>query len=53
MKKPKDATHLENDGTPWKNDKGAWFWWRDGWGWCRYVGSVNQAFIQKFKEIGL
>lgn len=26
-KKPDDATHIEQDGTFWKNEKGNWYHW--------------------------
>lgn len=49
--KPMDATHRELDGTFWKNEKGTWAFWRDGWGWCQYVGIVNSNFLKKFMEL--
>lgn len=50
--KPTDATHLEFDGTYWRNLNGSWSYWRVGWGWCSYIGPVNKAFLNKFREIG-
>lgn len=32
---PPDYTHIENDGTPWKEVEGDWFFWREGWGWIQ------------------
>lgn len=49
--KPSDASHIENDGTYWKNEKGVWMWWNKGWGWCHYVGMVNKAFLNKFTQL--
>ena len=49
--KPTDATHLEIDGTLWKNDKGVWWFWREHWGWCGYVGMVNSNFLNKFTQL--
>ncbi|MCX0338298.1 hypothetical protein [Acinetobacter radioresistens] len=46
---PLDYTHIEHDGTPWKEFNGEWFYWREVWGWCQYVGSKNQNFFNKFK----
>ena len=40
--KPEGATHYEADGTVWKNEKGLWMFWREGWGWCRYVGKADR-----------
>ncbi|EXB76824.1 hypothetical protein ACE5JW_11635 [Acinetobacter radioresistens] len=46
---PNDYTRIENDGTYWKEVNGQWFYWREIWGWCPYVGSLNQNFFNKFK----
>jgi len=45
---PPDYTHIENDGTPWKNVEGDRFFWREVWGWCPYVGPKNSNFFNKF-----
>ena len=50
--KPVGATHYESDGTVWKNEKGLWMFWREGWGWCQYVGKSNYSFMNKLTEIG-
>ena len=50
--KPYGSTHCESDGTYWKNDKGLWMFWREGWGWCQYVGKASHAFLNKLTEIG-
>lgn len=50
--KPDGATHREADGTVWKNVKGQWYWWNQGWGWCQYVGMLNANFHNKLTEIG-
>ncbi|WP_165382083.1 hypothetical protein [Acinetobacter sp. WCHAc060025] len=49
--KPDDAGYVESDGTYWKCEKGQWKFWRKGWGWCRYVGIVNQKFLDKFIQL--
>lgn len=46
---PTDYTHIENDGTPWKNVEGDWFFWREVWGWIQYVGPKNSNFFNKFR----
>jgi len=51
-KNPIGATHREADGTVWKNEKGQWYWWNQGWGWCQYVGMANANFHNKLTEIG-
>jgi len=53
MQPPKHTTHIENDGTFWSNWKGAWFFWQKKFGWCRYVGPVNQMFLGNKREIGV
>jgi len=50
--KPDGSTHFESDGTFWKNEKGMWYWWNQGWGWCQYVGMANANFHNKLTEIG-
>jgi len=50
--KPYGSTHFENDGTFWRNEKGQWYWWNQGWGWCQYVGMANANFHNKLTEIG-
>lgn len=52
MNKPLGATHIESDGTYWRNLNGDWFYWREIWGWCQYVGLKNKNFLNKFREIG-
>ncbi|WP_171334243.1 hypothetical protein [Acinetobacter sp. CFCC 10889] len=50
--KPHGATHIENDGTYWmQTSTNEWYWWRDGWGWCQYVGAKNKGFYGKFRHI--
>ena len=46
---PPDYTHIEKDGTPWKNVNNDWYFWRDGWGWIQYVGQKNSNFFNKFR----
>lgn len=53
MKAPMGSTHIETDGTYWFNHGNLWFFWADGFGWCRYVGSVNKAFLNNKREIGV
>ncbi|WP_171406311.1 hypothetical protein [Acinetobacter cumulans] len=49
--KPEGATHYETDGTVWKNEKGLWMFWREGWGWCHFVGVVNKRLLDKFTPL--
>ena len=49
--RPAGATHIENDGTFWKNDGGTWFFWCV-WIWSPYIGKVNQNFLRKLRAIG-
>ena len=44
-----EATHVENDGTLWKEVNGEWFFWRDYWGWIQYVGPKPPSFYNKFR----
>ncbi|MGP4772546.1 hypothetical protein ACS125_18660 [Acinetobacter sp. PFS20] len=53
MKAPTQTTHIETDGTFWSNWQGNWFFWRNNFGWCPYVGSVNKAFLNNKREIGV
>ncbi|MFX9938926.1 hypothetical protein ABTP77_21460, partial [Acinetobacter baumannii] len=53
MNAPIGSTHIETDGTYWSNWQGGWFFWKESFGWCRYVGSVNQAFLNNKREIGV
>lgn len=51
--RPEDATHRETDGTFWKNEKGHWYHWNKHFQkWCAYVGSANQAFLNKLILLG-
>ncbi len=51
-KRPAGATHIESDGTYWKNEDADWYFWRDLWGWCQYVGQKNRSFLNKFTVLG-
>lgn len=52
--KPKDMTHIETDGTFWKNEQGQWYHYNSHFKkWCAYVGKVNQAFLLKLIEVSL
>lgn len=51
MKKPEGATHIDNDGDYWKRENGRWFFYREYFGWCAYVGPVNNSFKYKLREI--
>ncbi|MFT4020050.1 MAG: hypothetical protein QM666_00870 [Acinetobacter sp.] len=43
---PKGTTHFEFDGVPWKCDeRNQWWYWQINFGWCRYIGAVNQNFL--------
>jgi hypothetical protein len=46
---PPDYTHIEKDGTPWKNVNSDWYFWRDGWGWIAYIGPKPASFFNKFR----
>ncbi|WP_347461049.1 hypothetical protein ABEF79_06945 [Acinetobacter sp. ANC 7454] len=48
---PEGATHIEFDGTYWKNLNNDWFFWREGWGWCQYVGLKNKSFFNKLTPV--
>ena len=48
---PAGTTHVDRDGDYWKCDNGQWYFYRDGFGWCAYVGLKNQSFFAKLREI--
>ena len=51
-KKPDDATHIEQDGTFWKNKNGNWYHWNKHFKkWCGYAGNANQAFLNKLMMV--
>ena len=50
---PEGATHIENDGTFWQNHNGTWSYWSDVFGWCGYIGLVNQMFLNNKNELGV
>lgn len=53
MTRPLDATHRETDGTFWMNRNGTWYHWNKNFQkWCAYVGSANQAFLNKLILLG-
>lgn len=49
---PHGATHIENDGTFWNCTNGVWTYWSDVFGWCGYIGAVNQMFLDNKSELG-
>ncbi len=50
---PHGATHIENDGTFWKCTNGRWYYWKEHFGWCGYVGVVNKIFMNNKNELGM
>ncbi|MEB5477283.1 hypothetical protein [Acinetobacter pollinis] len=48
----KQATHIENDGTYWRCENGLWYWWRDNFGWCGYIGKVDDSFLGNKTALG-
>lgn len=51
-KKPADATHIESDGTFWKNENGIWCFYDSNFKkWCHYVGKVDHRFLNKFLAV--
>ncbi|ETQ52685.1 hypothetical protein P658_3942, partial [Acinetobacter baumannii UH19608] len=45
--------HTDSEGTPWKRDEqNNWWFWQENFGWSRYVGPVNQAFLDLRFEVG-
>ena len=49
---PHGATHIENDGTFWNCTNGVWTYWSEVFGWCGYIGAVNQMFLNNKNELG-
>ena len=51
-KKPNDATHIELDGTFWKNQEGNWYHWNKNFKqWCVYAGNANKDFLNKLMTV--
>lgn len=51
-KKPNDATHIELDGTFWKNQEGNWYHWNKNFKqWCGYAGNANKDFLNKLMTV--
>ena len=47
------TNHTDSEGTPWKRDEqNNWWFWQENFGWSRYVGPVNQAFLDLRFEVG-
>ncbi|MBF7683005.1 hypothetical protein I2F27_06655 [Acinetobacter sp. B5B] len=44
-------THFEEDGTYWLVNNGIWYYWRELWGWCGYIGQVNTAFLASKQQL--
>ncbi|MUR61776.1 hypothetical protein [Acinetobacter baumannii] len=50
---PLGTNHTDSEGTPWKRDEqNNWWFWPENFGWSRYVGPVNQAFLDLRFEVG-
>ncbi|MCZ3007799.1 hypothetical protein NYZ11_19695, partial [Acinetobacter baumannii] len=50
---PLGTNHTDSEGTPWKRDEqNNWWFWQENFGWSRYVGPVNQAFLDLRFEVG-
>jgi len=49
---PHGATHIETDGTFWKCINGRWYYWKERFGWCGYIGGVNAIFMNNKNELG-
>lgn len=48
---PLDTTHIEiDDGTPWREDNGQWYYWWD-FKWFPYVGPKTKGFYARFHPI--
>ncbi|MDX8161815.1 hypothetical protein [Acinetobacter pittii] len=49
---PIGTNHTDSEGTPWKrDDQNNWWFWHENFGWSRYVGPVNQAFLDLRFEV--
>ncbi|MDC5100829.1 hypothetical protein NRA63_00895 [Acinetobacter baumannii] len=50
---PLGTNHTDSEGTPWMRDEqNNWWFWKENFGWSRYVGPVNQAFLDLRFEVG-
>lgn len=50
---PLGTNHTDSEGTPWMRDEqNNWWFWQGNFGWSRYVGPVNQAFLDLRFEVG-
>ncbi|ENT3301220.1 hypothetical protein MJ012_07565 [Acinetobacter baumannii] len=50
---PLGTNHTDSEGTPWKrDDQNNWWFWQKNFGWSRYVGLVNKAFLDSRFEVG-
>lgn len=50
---PLGTNHTDSVGTPWKrDDQNKWWFWQENFGWSRYVGLVNKAFLDSRFEVG-
>ncbi|HCJ0350822.1 TPA: hypothetical protein NQH15_002570 [Acinetobacter baumannii] len=49
---PLGTNHTDSEGTPWKRDEqNNWWFWQENFGWSRYIGPVNQAFLDLRFEV--
>lgn len=47
---PPDTTHIENDGTYWREINDQWWHW-SAYRWWPYVGAKTQSFYNKFRAV--
>ncbi|VAX44324.1 Uncharacterised protein [Acinetobacter calcoaceticus] len=49
---PLGTNHTDSEGAPWKrDDQNNWWFWQENFGWTRYVGPVNKAFLDSRFEV--
>ncbi|WP_457971068.1 hypothetical protein [Acinetobacter calcoaceticus] len=49
---PLGTNHTDSEEAPWKRDvQNNWWFWQENFGWTRYVGPVNKAFLDSRFEV--
>ncbi|MBE2165332.1 hypothetical protein IIQ44_16310 [Acinetobacter oleivorans] len=49
---PLGTNYTDSEEAPWKrDDQNNWWFWQEKFGWTRYVGPVNQAFLDSRFEV--
>lgn len=49
---PLGTNYTDSEETPWKRDaQNNWWFWQENFGWSRYVGPVNKAFLDSRFEV--